>query len=447
MTEFHAAEAWRAILGALQLQVTRPVYETWLKDTEAVSLSDNLLSVGVATPFAIEWLERRMYQSILATARRVLGQPVEVRFQVGRQPPPARVGPPGALPSDHPGPQPRLTPGSLNARYTFSRFVVGSSNRLPDSAARAVVEAPGQTYNPLFIYSEVGLGKTHLLHAIAHTCVAKGLSFIYATSEQFTNEFIGSIRNRSTEEFRNKYRNTQVLLIDDIQFINGKEQTQEVFFHTFNELHDTNRQVVLTSDRPPRALNSLEDRLRSRFAWGLIADIQPPDLETRMAILQSKAAQLRLDLADEVMELLARVVRRNVRELEGSLNRIVALSKLHGGPITTSLASQALADLLYEPSGRTLVPEVVLEEVAQRYRVTTQDLAGTTRRKGVVRARHVAMYILRHEGGMKDTDIGRLMGNRAHSTVISAISKIKDTLANDAQLQQEILSIKEAILD
>ena len=447
MTELHAAEVWRAVLGDLQLQVSRPVFETWLKDTEAISFSDDLLCVGVSTPFAIEWLERRMYQTIVATARRVLGHTVDVRFQVGGQTQSNGDGQPSLLPqtaqTNYP---PRPAPGVLNSNYTFSRFVVGTSNRLPDSAARAVAEAPGHTYNPLFIHSGVGLGKTHLLHAIAHTCVSRGLSYRYATTEQFTNEFIASIRNRSTEEFRHKYRNTQVLLIDDIQFINGKEQTQEVFFHTFNELHDSNRQVVLTSDRPPGALSSLEDRLRSRFVWGLVAGIQPPDLETRMAILRNKAAQLHLSLHEEVMELVARVVRRNVRELEGSLNRILALSRLHPGPITTSLASQALADLLYEPSPGTMDPDAVIEEVARYYRVTPQDLAGTTRRKHIARARHVAMYVLRHDVGMKDTDIGRAMGGRAHSTVIAAVAKLESILGNDPQLQKDLLAIKEAIL-
>ena len=446
MTELRASEVWKAVLGDLQLQVSRPVYDTWLRGTEAVSWTDDMLCVGVSTPFAIEWLERRMYQTIVATARRVLGYSVDVRFQVGRD---------GSHADGRPQPlqstnliDPPLGPALdvLNSNYTFSRFVVGTSNRLPDNAARAVAQAPGHTYNPLFIHSDVGLGKTHLLHAIAHTCASKGVSFRYVTCEQFTNEFIGSLRNRSTEEFRRKYRDTQVLLMDDIQFINGKEQTQDAFFHTFNELHNANRQVVLTSDKPPRALSSLEDRLRSRFVWGLVAGIQPPDMETRLAILRRKAEDLRLSLQEEVMELVARVVRRNVRELEGSLNRIVALSKLHNGPITTSLASQALADLLYEPSPGHMDPDSVVEEVARHYRVAAQDLSGTTRRKNIARARHVAMYILRRDAGMKDTDIGRMLGGRAHSTVIAAVGKIESSLGKDPQLQKDLLAIKEAIL-
>ena len=447
MTELRAAEVWRAVLGDLQLQVSQPVYDTWLRGTEAVSWTDDLLYVGVSTPFAIEWLERRMYQTIVTTARRVLGYSVDVRFQVGRDVSKEDGQPRLPQPTQSNGPPPPDPAlGVLNSNYTFSRFVVGISNRLPDNAARAVAQAPGHTYNPLFIHSGVGLGKTHLLHAIAHTCASKGVSFRYATSEQFTNEFISSIRNRSTEEFRRKYRDTQVLLMDDIQFINGKEQTQEVFFHTFNELHNSNRQVVLTSDKPPGALSSLEDRLRSRFVWGLVAGIQPPDLETRMAILRRKAEQLKLSLQEEVVDLVARAVRYNVRELEGSLTRIVALSRLHNGPITTSLASQALADLLYEPSPGNMDPDSVVEEVARHYRVAAQDLSGATRRKSISRARHVAMYILRRDVGMKDTDIGRLLGGRAHSTVIAAVAKVESSISKDPQLQKDLLAIKEAIL-
>ncbi len=446
MTELRASEVWRAVLGDLQLQVPRPVYDTWLRGTAAVSWTDDVLYVTVPTPFALEWLERRMYPTIVAAARKVLGYSVDVRLQVGRDDPASEEQPPA--PGAPTGPSPsgaRLH--MLNSNYTFSRFVVGTSNRLPDTAARAVAESPGHTYNPLFIHSDVGLGKTHLLHAIAHTCASNGVSFRYATCEQFTNEFIGSIRNRTTDEFRSRYRDTQVLLIDDIQFIDGKEQTQDAFFHTFNELHNANRQVVLTSDKPPKALSSLEDRLRSRFVWGLVADIQPPDLETRMAILRRKAEELRLSLHEEVMELVARVVRRNVRELEGSLNRILALSRLHNGPVTTSLASQALADLLYEPSPGHMDPDAVVEEVARHYRVAAQDLAGTTRRKNIARARHVAMYILRRDAGMKDTDIGRLLGGRAHSTVIAAVAKVESSIGKDPQLQKDLLAIKEAILE
>ena len=449
MADVHAIDTWKAVLGDLQLQVSPSIYETWLKDTHGTSISDNLLAVEVATPFAIEWLERRMYQRIQSTTQKVTGHALQVQFQV-------RSAAPG---NDRDGSAPSATDdqrhaqrtiqapqyNKLNGKYNFSSFVVGPSNRLPYSAARAVAEAPGHSYNPLFIYSGVGLGKTHLLHAIGHTCVSEGLSFIYVTCEQFTNEFITAIRSRTTEDFRAKYRSVEVLLIDDIQFISGKEQTQEGFFHTFNDLHNSNRQIVLTSDRPPKSLSLLEDRLRSRFEWGLIADMQPPDLETRMAILRTKAEQMDLDLEYGITEFVAKKVQKNVRELEGSLNRIAALAQLTGSPITLELASQAIADFMPDLSRRSIGPDRIIEEVTRRFRVNNDDLTGASRKKGIVRARHVAMYLLHEELGMRDTEIGRLLGDRDHSTIIKAVGKVNYEINEDAHLRQDVLDIKEAI--
>ena len=447
MGDAQAMDTWRAILGDLQLQVTKPIYETWLKDTEGLSLTDGHLAVGVPTPFAIEWLERRMYHLIRQTVHKVTDRPIEVRFQVGT----GLSSQEGDDSSSSFGGQPprsalQASASAINGKYTFDTFVVGPSNRLPYSAARAVAEAPGQAYQPLFIYSGVGLGKTHLLHAIGHTCASRALRFIYVTCEQFTNEFIAAIRHRTTEEFRNRFRNVELFLIDDIQFIIGKEQTQEVFFHTFNDLHISNRQVVLTSDRPPKALSLLEDRLRSRFEWGLIADIQPPDLETRMAILRTKAEQMEVALEDDIVEYVAKKVQKNVRELEGSLNRIVALAQLGSTPITLELASKAIADLMPEQSRRTVSPEKIIDEVIKRFRVSSNDLLGPSRKKGIVQARHVAMYLLHEELGMRDTEIGRLIGGRDHSTIIKAVGKINYEINVDTQLRQDVLAIKEAVL-
>ena len=446
MEDVSAIDVWRAVLGDLQIQVARPIYETWLKDTEGVLFADNLLTVAVPTPFAIEWLERRMYQLILKTARRVSTQPLEVRFQV-RDPIPHDGGEELTAVGDH-----RLatrtfpsSAGVLNRRYNFSSFVVGPSNRLPYAAAQAVSDAPGQSYNPLFMYSGVGLGKTHLLHAIGHACVSRGLRCMYVTSEQFTNEFIASIRGRTTQEFRAKYRGVEVLLIDDIQFISGKEQTQEGFFHTFNDLHNANRQVVLTSDRPPKALSLLEERLRSRFEWGLIADIQPPDLETRMTILRTKAEHMKVALDDQVIDYVAKNVHSNVRELEGSLNRVVALARLCDSPISLELASKAIANFIPDPSNRSVDPDIILREVSRRFRVSNEDLPGASRKKTIVQARHVAIHLLHEELGMRDTEIGRLLGGRAHSTISNAVEKINHGMNVNTQLRQDILAIKDAI--
>jgi chromosomal replication initiator protein len=455
MVDEQAIDTWKAVLGDLQLQVSKPIYETWLKDTVGLSIADNIITVGVPTPFAMEWLERRMYQPIQETVQKVTTESLEVRFQVGESfhnngPQNGSNGHPAAPTPNDPQPQGRtmeLQAPVLNAKYSFKSFVVGPSNRLGYSAAKAVADAPGQTYNPLFLYSGVGLGKTHLLHAIGHDCAEKGMSFAYVTSEKFTNEFIAAIGNRTTEEFRNKYRSVDVLLIDDIQFISGKEQTQEGFFHTFNDLHNSNRQVVLTSDRPPKAMALLEDRLRSRFEWGLIADIQPPDLETRMAILLAKARQLGVALGESIIEFVAKKVQKNVRELEGSLNRIVALSRLTEGPITLDMASQAVADFMPDMSRDSVDPDRIMEEVTRRFKVSNSDLVGTSRKKPIVRARHVAMYLLHEELGMKDTEIGRLLGGRDHSTIINAVGKVNYEINVDAHLRQDVLSIKEAIFN
>ena len=442
----NAKATWEAILGDLQVQVAGPIYDTWLKGTEAASLSDEVLQVQVPTSFAVEWLERRMYQLIQGTVYRVTGRPLKVQFEVrgsGTAPEEDVVAPLGSQRMDT-----RVSQTSthhLNGKYTFDNFVVGPSNRLSYSAARAVAESPGHGYNPLFIYSGVGLGKTHLLHAIAHSCESRHLGFIYVTSEQFTNDFISAIRTRSTEDFRVKYRSTDVLLVDDIQFIGGKEQTQEGFFHTFNDLHNSNRQVVLASDRPPKALSLLEDRLRSRLGWGLIADIQPPDLETRMAIIRTKADQMNVDLVDRVVEYAAKKVQKNVRDLEGSLNKMVALARLNDSPITLDLASQAITDLVQEKAHDSIRPASILEEVAARFRVSGEDLTGSSRKKEIVRARHTAIYLLHEELGMKATDIGRLLGGRNHSTIIHAMGKMNSEINIDAHLRQDVLAVKEAL--
>ena len=441
MLDWHAKDLWQAILGDLQLQVSPAIYETWLTDTEGISFADQLLAVAVPTPFAIEWLERRMYQYIHSTALRVAGIPVEVHFQVGA----AMAEPSDDQQSRRHGAH--VPAHSMNGKYTFGSFVVGPSNRLPYSAARAVAEAPGRSYNPLFIYSGVGLGKTHLLHAIGHACMSRGSTFMYVTGEQFTNDFISAIRGRTTDEFRTKYRSVEVLLLDDIQFISGKEQTQEGFFHTFNDLHNSNRQVVLTSDRPPRALSLLEDRLRSRFEWGLIADVQPPDLETRMAILRIKAEQMDVAIEEGVIDHVAKKVQKNVRELEGSLNRAAALARLADTPVTLRLASQAIADFMSNPAARALAPDEILDHVTVRFRLSSDDLVGGSRKKEIVRARHVAIYLLHQELAMKTTEIGRLMGGRNHSTIIHALNKVNHDINIDTYLRADILAIKDAIFD
>ena len=454
MNELSTREVWQAVLGELQLQLPRPTFETWLKQTEGISHDDSHFVVEAPTPFAVAWLERRMYHAIQQTVEKVTQRPLDVQFQVkGGQsfPNGATATANGALDPEagparsNPLPRPPHQETPFNPRYTFSSFVVGSCNRLAFSAAQAVAEAPGQNYNPLFLYSGVGLGKTHLLHAIGLTCTSRGLNARYVTSEQFTNDFITSISNRTTEEFRQRYRSVQVLLMDDVQFMSGKEQTHESFFHTFNDLHNSGNQVVITSDRPPKSLPLLQDRLRSRFQWGLIVDIQPPDLETRMAILTSKAAQMGVQIGEGVIELIAKRVQKNVRELEGSLNRMVAHSQLMNIPISMQSAARILEVVTDDDERHSINPERILEAVAHYYRVGTDSLIARGRTRRIALARQVAMYLLIYELEMSPTQVGRLLGGRDHATVIHGAGKINGEINEDSHLRKDVLSIKEAM--
>ena len=445
-------DTWTATLGQLEMELPRATFDTWLKETEGLAFDGMDLLVQVPSVFTIAWLEQRMYQTILRALRQSSGDLLDVRFQVSSEVGGDEVEPPtvsrqvngaGSVMSAPSAPVPSGV--NFDRKYSFNNFVVGTSNRMAFSAAQAVADAPGQAYNPLFLYSGVGLGKTHLLHAIGQEASRNGHSVLYVSSEQFTNDFISAIRNRTTEEFRQRYRSVQVLLIDDVQFMSGKEQTQEGFFHTFNDLHTAGYQIVLTSDRPPKALALLEDRLRSRFEWGLIADIQPPDLETRMAILSSKADQLKTIIEESVLELIAKRVQKNVRELEGSLNRVVAYSQLMSIPVTLESTSRLLDDLTSDTARHAIDPERILEEVARQYKVATPDLLGRNRSKTIALARQVAMYLLIYELELSPTQVGRLLGNRDHSTVIHGAGKINGEINEDYHLRQNVLTIKEAI--
>ena len=458
MNEQSTREIWKAVLGELQLQLPRPAFETWLKNTDGVSYDEHQFVVEAPTPFAVAWLERRMYNAIQKTVEKVTERPLDVVFRVrqGHEAENGSVtltgqtleldsGGPGSGENDTAVKSPAQPVAAFNPKYTFDSFVVGPSNQLAYSAARAVADAPGKSYNPLFIYSGVGLGKTHLLHAIGHAAASRGLAVRYVTSEQFTNDFITSIANRTTEAFRQRYRSVEVLLLDDVQFMSGKEQTHESFFHTFNDLHNSGHQIVITSDRPPKALALLQDRLRSRFEWGLLADIQPPDLETRMAILLSKAKNLGVRVGESVIELIAKRVHNNVRELEGSLNRMVAQAELMSESITVQSASRILEELTADTERHAIDPERILEAVSNHFRVGTDSLLARGRTQKIAHARQVAMYLLINELEMTPTQVGRLLGGRDHATVIHGAGKINGEINEDTHLRRDVLSIKEAI--
>ncbi len=437
--ERSAKEIWDAALGGLEVQVTKSNYQTWLKDTIGISYSDGVFLIGAPSAFAVEWLEARLHHLIRRTLTSIIGQPVEIRFEVSKDNEYVGQAKSGKKTNGNNGQY------AFNSKYTFSSFIVGNCNRLAHAAALGVARNPGSMYNPLFLYGGVGLGKTHLLHAIGQEVIRDSLHVLYVTAEQFTNEFVNGIRERTTEEFRNKYRSADVLLIDDVQFIAGKEQTQEGLFHTFNDLHTANHQIILSSDRPPKALSLLEDRLRSRFEWGLIADIQYPDFETRIAILQTKAEELQVDVPPEVIHLIARRVQDNIRELEGALNRVIAFSRLSNSPITVEIAAQSMSDIAADETRKSLTTELIVETVSHYFQLTPEALIGKKRDKSVAFARQVAMYLMREELEIAWTDIGRAVGGRDHSTVFYGHNKIAAEVEASPALRRDVFEIKERL--
>ncbi len=436
-----STNAWQSALGQLQMELPKSSYETWVRHTELVSYDEDTFTIGVQNAFARDWLQNRVTESVSKKLSGIMNRPQNVEFIVwhrdraeGAQKAELEQNPERIVLPLHP---------QLNARYTFDNFVVGSSNRLAHAACYAVAENPAKAYNPLFLYGGVGLGKTHLLHAIGNAAAEKNLSVLYVSSEEFTNDLINSIRTHTTQEFRDKYRQPDVLLIDDIQFIAGKESTQEEFFHTFNALHGQDKQIVMSSDRPPKAMNTLEERLRSRFEWGLTADIQPPDLETRMAILRSKAERTGREVTNEMLDLIARQFQSNIRELEGAMTRVLAYSDLTNQPITTSLINTALTDLL--PIRTTVVPHQVIEATAKVFGVTLQELTGRGRSAEIALPRQVAMYLLREEACMSLPQIGSMLGGRDHTTVMYACEKMADSVETDDNLRRRVMQVREMI--
>ena len=410
------------------MQLPSSAFATWLKGTKGLAFADGKLVVGVPNAFTSEWLEHRAYQLVHRTASRIAGRPLDVVFRI-HAPASSKGEESKPRPADARQDAPPLfRTGFPNRRYSFDSFVVGPSNTLSYNAALAVASAFGQDYNPLFIYSGVGLGKTHLLHAIAHRCVQQSINYLYVTSEQFTNEFITAIRRRRTEEFRSRYRSVDVLLMDDVQFMSSKEQTLEGFFHTFNDLHNSGRQIVLTSDKSPKSMPYLEDRIRSRYSWGLTTDIQRPSLETKVAILQTKAAEKKVAAGNDVLTYISERTGGSIRDLEGAFNRVVATARVSKGPISLSLARSALEDSSGQRQISTRSPEQVLEAIEGAFQVDQASLTGKRRRRDFVVARHAAMYIMREHLKLTVSEIGRAMGGKNHATVIHGIKRVNDYL-------------------
>ncbi len=452
----NAEQAWQSVLGQLQMEMPRASFDTWVRDTKPLSYQDGTLTIGVRNAYARDWLESRLASTVSRLLVGIMNASVAVNFIVNGSDAegtldeaPHPSGQPEPFDPDYASPgrpvaaydQPARS-SNMNPRYLFETFVVGSGNRLAHAACLAVAEKPARAYNPLFLYGGVGLGKTHLLHAIGNACHARGLNVLYVSSEEFTNDMISAIRSHTNQAFREKYRSADVLLVDDIQFIAGKESTQEEFFHTFNTLHGQDKQIIVSSDRPPKSLNTLDERLRSRFEWGLTADIQPPDLETRLAILRSKAERTGRNVSNEILEAIAERVQSNIRELEGALNRIIAFADLSGTSLTPNLVEMALADLL--PQNSDMEPDEVVNQVAQYYKLSMDKLLSLDRSRNVAEPRQVAMYLLREDAHVSFPQIGEVLGGRDHTTVMYAVDKIKKEINRDtgSRLSRDINQIR-----
>jgi chromosomal replication initiator protein len=438
-------ETWRLVLAELEQSMKPANFDTWMRPTRVIGEEDGDLIIGCPSTYVKEWIETRLVPSIKKALNDIGAPSRQLRFRVSdtfpsQRPRTRRAGSAGALGFIG-------SEAGLN-RYTFENFVVGDNNRFAHAAAQRVAEMPGQVYMPLFIYGAVGLGKTHLLHAVGVRCQSyfPSAKVMYATYERFMNDLIKAMRDSTIEDFREQYRSVDMLLIDDIQFISGKEAAQDEFFHTFNTLHASGRQIVIAADRPPKLIVSLEERLLSRFQMGLVADIQPPDLETRIAILRNKAEQQSLPVPPDVIQFIARRAPSNIRELEGSFNRVLAYASFNDTHVSVELATAALDSL---DGGRyiQLTPNSIIQAVAGFYRVTPEEMSGKGRDKAIVLPRQVAMYLVREETSSSLENIGRALGGRDHTTVMHGCEKIAEEIQRDHQLRNDIVSIRAALYE
>ncbi len=438
-----AEHAWQAAIGQLQFEMPRAAFDTWVRDCEFLAYEDGCFIIGVPNAYACDWLKSRLSSTVSRILTGLMHRTVEIRFTVWQnQSEETAVETKTTLgESSSPAIQSgfQLNP-SLNSKYTFDSYVVGANNRLAHAASLAVAEKPAHAYNPFFLYGGVGLGKTHLLHAIGNVCQQNGFQVLYTSSEEFTNDLINAIRTHTTPAFREKYRQIDVLLIDDIQFIAGKESTQEEFFHTFNTLHGQNKQIVISSDRPPKSLVTLEERLRSRVEWGLIADIQPPDLETRLAILRTKAHEKGYHVSDEILLRIAQRIQSNIRELEGALTRVAAYAQWSGVTVTAESVDSALGDFLSQK--KEIDPQAIIHKVAESFGVTIERLLSPDRSREVALPRQIAMYLLHEHANLSLPQIGDTLGGRDHTTVLYGCEKIKGLMEADERLRRKVTEIQ-----
>lgn len=465
-------QLWKAALDQLELKVSQGNYLTWFRQSRITTRQASEVIIETGSPFAYEWLSKK-YRHIILESLQNLDQTIaSVRFTVNATPSPRRLlgkknlhfvmqkhrlptAPPTAsaviaataMAPSQPNTPTRVASGSLNPKHSFTTFVIGPSNEIAHAACQAVAAKPGAVYNPLFIYGGVGLGKTHLLQAVGNAILARDprKRILYVSSERFVNEFVESIRERKTQQFRKHYRDVDILIIDDLQFLAGKSKTQEELFHTFNTLHGQNKQVILSSDRPPAAIPTLQERLSSRLAGGMIVDIKKPDYETRLAILEEKAKVRGVNIDADALEFIAKNVQNNVRELEGALNRVLGHSEVHDQRATLEYTKRVLADLLERTQARAVDAKQIIDTVSVYYNLPKDDLCGKCRKKEIVRPRQIAMYLLRKESSMSYPSIGEYFGGRDHTTAMHACDKIEKLLEHDEELSQEISFLRERI--
>jgi chromosomal replication initiator protein len=433
-------ELWQTALEALERKFSKPIFEMWIKPIRLVSLNGSELLLSVQSNFARDWVENRLKGQIGEVLSEVFAAELELHFTVADAEAGQGATAPAAVAAAAARAPEELRSSNLNARYTFEEFVIGNSNRFAHAAAQAVAQAPARAYNPLFLYGGVGLGKTHLMHAIGHRVLIDNptANVVYVTCEKFTNEFIIALQNNRTPEFRNRYRQVDVLLIDDIQFLAGKETTQEEFFHTFNALHESGRQLIISSDRPPKEIQTLESRLRSRFEWGLLTDIQAPDIETREAILRKKAESEKIPVPDEVTSFIAKVIPSNIRELEGALIRVVAYASLTKSPITLDLAAEVLKSAVAQAPLQRITIQKIKETVASAHGLTVKEMDNGRRDQRLAGPRQIAMYIATELTNYSLPQIARDFGKKDHTTVMYARDKIKDQMQRDEAYRNKI---------
>ncbi len=447
-------QLWQAILGELELTLSKANFTTWFKNTFIIKQENNGIVVGVPNAFTKAWLENKYQEGILDALKHISGNELkQVFYQVQLKPKNSdvvnlkeKIQNIQSEPEIEEKIETKGNQYGLNTKYTFDKFVVGKNNELAHAAAKAVVKSPGTSYNPLFVYGGAGLGKTHLIQAIGHELLKKNpdTKLIFVSCEKFTNEFIYSIRNNKTNDFQKKYRNVDVLLIDDVQFLANKEQTQEQFFHTFNDLHQKDKQIILSSDRPPKAIN-IEQRLQSRFEWGMIADISEPDYEVRLAILEQKLIDKKFSLDKKVIEYMAENIQNNIRELEGALNRIYAYYQLKNEKPDVDEVKTILQSINTITPRSSLTAKNILGEVSRFYDITLDQLTGSSRKKELVVPRQICMYIMREEIKASFPNIGHELGDRDHTTAMHAYEKIKDEVEKNEKIKQDIVLIKQKL--